>query len=226
MFKRFIQYYKPHKLIFTLDMIAAFLVAAIGLGYPILTNYIFKDVVPNDIIPIEEKWITIAVAGVSLLCIYLFRMFLRHFIQYYGHVMGVRMQAQMRTDMFKKLQKLPFSFYDNHETGRIMSRMTSDLFEVSELAHHGPENILIAGFTLIGSLAYLFTINVWLALICVIMIPILFAVSLFFRRKMSTAFTESRKAIASINANLESSITGIRVTKAYTNADKELEKFE
>ena len=140
--------------------------------------------------------------------------------------MGVRMQAQMRTDMFKKLQKLPFSFYDNNETGRIMSRMTSDLFEVSELAHHGPENILIAGFTLIGSLIYLFFINVWLALICVIMIPILFSIAFVFRRKMRIAFTESRKAIASINANLESSITGIRVTKAYTNAEKELEKFE
>ena len=226
MFKRFIQYYKPHKVIFVLDMLAAFLVAAIGMGYPILTRFILNDVVPSQEMLLNDKWIAITVAGVSLLAIYLLRMFLRHFIQYYGHVMGVRMQAQMRTDMFKKLQKLPFSFYDTNETGRIMSRMTSDLFEVSELAHHGPENILIAGFTLIGSLIYLFIINVWLALICVVMIPILFSVSLIFRTKMKTAFTESRKAIASINANLESSITGIRVTKAYTNSEKELKKFE
>ena len=226
MFKRFIQYYKPHKVIFVLDMLAAFLVAAIGMGYPILTRFILNDVVPSQEMLLNDKWIAITVAGVSLLAIYLLRMFLRHFIQYYGHVMGVRMQAQMRTDMFKKLQKLPFSFYDTNETGRIMSRMTSDLFEVSELAHHGPENILIAGFTLIGSLIYLFIINVWLALICVVMIPILFSVSLIFRTKMKTAFTESRKAIASINTNLESSITGIRVTKAYTNSEKELEKFE
>ena len=226
MFKRFIHYYKPHKVIFILDMIAAFLVAAIGMGYPILTRYILNDVVPSTEMLLDDKWVAIAVAGVSLLAIYLFRMFLRHFIQYYGHVMGVRMQAQMRTDMFTKLQKLPFSYYDANETGRIMSRMTSDLFEVSELAHHGPENILIAGFTLIGSLTYLFIINVWLALICVVMIPVLFSVSLIFRRKMKDAFTESRKAIAGINAKLESSITGIRVTKAYTNSEKELEKFE
>lgn len=226
MFKRFIHYYKPHKLIFILDMIAAFLVAAIGMGYPILTRYILNDVVPSTEMLLDDKWVAITVAGVSLLAIYLLRMFLRHFIQYYGHVMGVRMQAQMRTDMFTKLQKLPFSYYDSNETGRIMSRMTSDLFEVSELAHHGPENILIAGFTLIGSLTYLFIINVWLALICVVMIPILFSVSLIFRRKMKDAFTESRKAIAGINAKLESSITGIRVTKAYTNSEKELEKFE
>ena len=207
-------------------MIAAFLVAAIGMGYPILTRYILNDVVPSTEMLLDDKWVAITVAGVSLLAIYLLRMFLRHFIQYYGHVMGVRMQAQMRTDMFTKLQKLPFSYYDSNETGRIMSRMTSDLFEVSELAHHGPENILIAGFTLIGSLTYLFIINVWLALICVVMIPILFSVSLIFRRKMKDAFTESRKAIAGINAKLESSITGIRVTKAYTNSEKELEKFE
>lgn len=226
MFKRFIHYYKPHKVIFILDMIAAFLVAAIGMGYPILTRYILNDVVPSTEMLLDDKWVAIAVAGVSLLAIYLLRMFLRHFIQYYGHVMGVRMQAQMRTDMFTKLQKLPFSYYDSNETGRIMSRMTSDLFEVSELAHHGPENILIAGFTLIGSLTYLFIINVWLALICVVMIPVLFSVSLIFRRKMKDAFTESRKAIAGINAKLESSITGIRVTKAYTNSEKELEKFE
>ena len=226
MFKRFIHYYKPHKVIFILDMIAAFLVAAIGMGYPILTRYILNDVVPSTEMLLDDKWVAITVAGVSLLAIYLLRMFLRHFIQYYGHVMGVRMQAQMRTDMFTKLQKLPFSYYDSNETGRIMSRMTSDLFEVSELAHHGPENILIAGFTLIGSLTYLFIINVWLALICVVMIPVLFSVSLIFRRKMEDAFTESRKAIAGINAKLESSITGIRVTKAYTNSEKELEKFE
>ena len=226
MFKRFIHYYKPHKVIFILDMIAAFLVAAIGMGYPILTRYILNDVVPSTEMLLDDKWVAITVAGVSLLAIYLLRMFLRHFIQYYGHVMGVRMQAQMRTDMFTKLQKLPFSYYDSNETGRIMSRMTSDLFEVSELAHHGPENILIAGFTLIGSLTYLFIINVWLALICVVMIPVLFSVSLIFRRKMKDAFTESRKAIAGINAKLESSITGIRVTKAYTNSEKELEKFE
>ena len=220
MLKRFVKYYKPHKVIFTLDMIAAFLVAAIGMLYPILTRMLVQEFVPN------QNWTYILVAGAGLLAAYLFRMFLRHFIQYYGHTMGVRMQAQMRSDMFNKLEKLPFTFFDNNETGKIMSRMTSDLFEISELAHHGPENIFIAGFTLIGSFVYLSILNIYLALICFLMIPFLFGISFIFRRKMKAAFTESRKAIAEINASLESSISGIRVTKAYTNTEKESEKFE
>lgn len=136
------------------------------------------------------------------------------------------MQAQMRTDMFLKLQKLPYTYYDENETGKIMSRMTNDLFEVSELAHHGPENIFIASFTLIGALGYLMSINWILGLICFGMVPLLFIVSAIFRKKMKIAFAESRKSIAKINASLESSISGIRVTKAYTNEEREEEKFE
>lgn len=201
-------------------MTAAFLVAAIGMGYPILTRLVLNDFVPNKNI----LWIILS--GVILLVIYAIRMFLRWFIQYYGHVMGVKMQAQMRTDMFLKLQKLPYTYYDENETGKIMSRMTNDLFEVSELAHHGPENIFIASFTLIGALGYLMSINWILGLICFGMVPLLFIVSAIFRKKMKIAFAESRKSIAKINASLESSISGIRVTKAYTNEEREEEKFE
>lgn len=218
--KKFISYYKPHKLIFALDMTASFLVAAIGMGYPVLTRMVLNDFVPNKNI----LWIILS--GVILLAIYCVRMFLRWFIQYYGHVMGVRMQAQMRSDMFIKLQKLPYTYYDENETGKIMSRMTNDLFEVSELAHHGPENIFIASFTLLGALGYLMSINWILGLICFGMVPLLFVVSSIYRKKMKQAFTESRKAVAQINASLESSISGIRVTKAYTNEETEEEKFE
>ena len=220
MLKRFVHYYKPHKKIFILDLIASFLVAAIGIGYPIITNMLMKDFIPNNNVN------GIIIASIILLAIYLVRMLLRYFIQYYGHVMGVRMQAQMRRDMFDKLEKLPYSYYDNHETGKIMSRMTNDLFEISELAHHGPENIFIASITIISSFVYLMILNWILGLICFGMLPILLVISMYFRSKMKIAMTNSKIAIAKVNASIESSITGIRVTKAYTNAKTEAKKFD
>ena len=220
MLKRFVHYYKPHKKIFILDLIASFLVAAIGIGYPIITNMLMKDFIPNNNVN------GIIIASIILLAIYLVRMLLRYFIQYYGHVMGVKMQAQMRKDMFDKLEKLPYSYYDNHETGKIMSRMTNDLFEISELAHHGPENIFIASITIISSFVYLMILNWILGLICFGMLPILLVISMYFRSKMKIAMTNSKIAIAKVNASIESSITGIRVTKAYTNAKTEAKKFD
>ena len=220
MLKRFVHYYKPHKKIFILDLIASFLVAAIGIGYPIITNMLMKDFIPNNNVN------GIIIASIILLAIYLVRMLLRYFIQYYGHVMGVKMQAEMRKDMFDKLEKLPYSYYDNHETGKIMSRMTNDLFEISELAHHGPENIFIASITIISSFVYLMILNWILGLICLGMLPILLVISLYFRSKMKIAMTNSKIAIAKVNASIESSITGIRVTKAYTNAKTEAKKFD
>ena len=218
--KRFIKYYKPHKKIFILDMVAAFFVAVIGMGYPIITRYMLNDFIPN------KKLNLVIICGISLFLIYLIRMFLRYFIQYYGHIMGVRMQAEMRRDMFRKLERLPYTYYDEHETGSLMSRMTNDLFDISEIAHHGPENIFIAGFTLIGSFIYLAIINYILALIIFACVPLLIIVTSHFRKQMRKAMRESKVAMAKINASLESSISGIRVTKAFTNTQKEEEKFE
>ncbi len=218
--RRFVQYYKPHKLLFAIDMIASFLVAVIGLGYPIITRKMLNNIGNGG-----EIKLTI-ILGCILFGIYLLRYGLRFVIQYYGHVMGIRMQANMRSDLFKKIEKLPYTFFDEHETGKIMTRMTNDLFEVAELAHHGPENIFIASFTIIGAITYLSYIYWPLALICLGMVPLIFIVSLVFRKRMRATFKESRKAQAIINASIESSITGVRVTKAYTNEDKELDKFE
>ena len=161
-----------------------------------------------------------------VLCLYIIRMLLNYFVQYYGHVIGVKMQKQMRSDLFAHLEKLPYSFFDNHETGAILTRLTSDLFEVSELAHHGPENLFICCVMIVGSFAYLCTIDVYLTLIIFACVPFLVLVSVVTRKKMRQAFTERRTSNAVINASLESSITGIRVTKAFTNAEKEVEKFE
>jgi len=220
MLKRFLHYYKPHKLIFTLDMLASFFMAMIAILYPIITRVMLNDLIP------DRQYRLIVLAGLGLLLIYIIRMFLNFFMQYYGHVMGVRMQAQMRSDMFNHLEKLPFSFYDNHETGKIMSRMTNDLMDISELAHHGPENLLISSVSIICSFVYLCTIEWRLTLIIFACVPFLILIAMTLRKKMRDAFMRSRQSVAEINASLESSIQGIRVTKAFTNAEKEKEKFE
>lgn len=220
MVKKFISYYKPHKVLFTLDMIASLLFSVIGMVYPIITRKMLNVWIPNENLEYIIKF------GSLLLGLYFVRMLLKYFIQYQGHVMGVKMQAAMRTDMFKHLQKLPFKFFDEHETGRLLSRMTNDLQDVSELAHHGPENIFICGFTIIGSFIYLFTICKPLTLIIFAVIPFLAVISIIERKKMNNAFMEARIAVAGINQAVNSSISGIRVTKAFTNSEKELEKFE
>ena len=220
MFKRFLSYYKPHKKIFALDMLASLAVSMIGVLYPMMTRTMLNDLIPN------RKYSLIIIFGVSLLAVYIIRMLLDYFIQYQGHMMGVNMQARMRSDMFNHLEKLPFSFFDNHETGKIMSRLTNDLTDISELAHHGPESVIIATITVVVSFAYLATINIWLALIVFLCVPILIVVAVITRKKMTEAFRESRRSVAEINAALESSISGIRVTKAFTNSEKESEKFE
>ena len=218
--RRFIRYYEPHKKLFAMDMTASLLVSLIGVAYPIITRTMLNDLIPN------RNYRMVVIFGVTLLCLYLAKMLLNYFIQYQGHMMGVYMQAQMRTDMFEHLETLPYSFYDNHETGKIMSRMTNDLFDVSELAHHGPENIIISVLSIVIAFAYLSSINIWLTLIVFACVPFLVVISWKLRRQMRKAFRDTRTAMADINASLESSISGIRVTKAFTNADKEMEKFE
>lgn len=220
MLKRFVSYYKPHLKMFTLDMLASLLISLIAMCYPILTRKVFSTYVP------EKDINMIIIFATILVDLYIIRMFLKYSVQYYGHVIGVKMQAQMRKDMFTHLEKLPYSYYDEHETGKIMSRMTNDLQNVSELAHHGPENFFICGVMIIGSFAYLLTINWILALIIFACVPFMVAISLFTRKRMRNAFTETRKSIAGINASLESSISGIRITKAFANQDIEDKKFD
>ena len=218
--KRFISYYKPYKALFSADMAASLLVSLIGIVYPIITRKMLNELIP------QREYRLIVILGIALLGVYVTRMLLNFFIQFYGHMMGVRMQAQMRSDMFAHLEKLPYSFYDNHETGKIMSRMTTDLMDVSELAHHGPENLIISSITIITSFIYLSSINFRLTLIVFACVPFLVAITAVLRKKMRKAFSDSRKSIAKINASLENSISGIRVTKAFCNAEKEQEKFE
>lgn len=221
MLKRFISYYKPHKKLFIADMIASLFISVLGMIYPIITNFLVNSMEKSHL-----DYKVILYAGISVLVLYVIRMLLRYFVQYYGHLIGTRMQAQMRRDLFCHIEKLPFSYFDKNETGEILSRITNDLFDVAELSHHGPENLIISTITLIGSFIYLCTINVILTLIIFICVPFLIIISGYLRKRMKVAFKERRVTTAGINASIESSITGIRVTKAFGNREKEYEKFE
>jgi len=220
MLKRFISYYKPHKWMFFWDMVASLVISVIGMVYPIITRVMLNDYIP------ERKLNMIIYSSAAVLILYIIRLLLRYFVQYYGHMIGTGMQTTMRRELFDHLQRLPFSYFDEHETGQIMTRLTSDLFEVSELAHHGPENLLTSFSMFILAFIYLCTINVWLTLIIFACVPILIFVTMHYRKLMSDAFKERRSTTGAINAAIESSISGIRVTKAYTNSTKEAEKFE
>lgn len=220
MLKRFLSYYKPHKRLFALDMLASLCVAMVGIVYPILTRKMLNDFIPN------REYRMVIGLGLGLLGLYVLRMLLNYFIQYQGHMMGVYMQTQMRTDLFAHLEQLPFSFYDHHETGKIMSRMTNDLMDISELAHHGPENLIISIISIVTSFVYLSTIDLWLTLIIFVCVPFLLIISGLLRKRMRAAFKRARQSMAQINASTESSISGIRVTKAFNNSALEQEKFE
>ena len=200
-------------------MLASLLISLLGMVYPIVTNKMLNHYFP------ERNYRFIILSGITVLLLYVIRMFLQYFVQYYGHIIGVKMQSQMRRDLFSHLQKLPYSFYDNNETGKIMTRITSDLFEVCELAHHGPENLLISSVMIILSFVYLLSIDWILTIIIFACVPILILVSRHYRKAMRQAFRDRRASNAVINAAVESSITGIRVTKAYTNSETEEEKF-
>ncbi|MBQ3921407.1 MAG: ABC transporter ATP-binding protein, partial [Firmicutes bacterium] len=218
--KRFVKYYRPHRLIFTLDMSASLTMSLLAIVYPMITRRMLNDFIPNG------NTRMVVFGALMLLGVYMIRALLRYFIQYQGHMMGVAIQANMRTELFHHYECLPYSFFDNNDTGRLMSRVTSDLQDVSELAHHGPENIIISSITILASFIYLSTINFPLALIIFVCVPSLTVLVISMRRQQHLAFAKSRVANAEINAAIQSSISGIRVTKAFTNEDEEEKKFE
>ncbi len=220
MIKRFISYYRPHVKLFAADMVCAFILAVCDLFYPMITRSMINDYIPNKKIQLLIAW------AVALLLIYFLKMALNYFVQYYGHIVGVRMQADMRRDVFDHLEKLPFNYFDNNKTGTIMSRITNDLMDISELAHHGPEDLFLSVVLLIGSFVLMGSINIYLTLIVFASLPFMVIFAMKKRIKMSEAFTQTRVEIGEINANLENSIAGIRVSKAYTNRDYENEQFD
>lgn len=220
MVRRFISYYKPYKKLFFFDLLAAFITAACDLVYPMMTRNLVNDSIPNRNIRM------LVVFGATLLAIYFIKAACGYFMQYYGHVMGVNMQGDMRRDMFLHLQKLPNTYFDNNKTGDLMSRMINDLMEVSELAHHGPEDIFVSLVMLIGSFTVLCTINIPLTLIIFAFIPFIVLFTWKQRNKMLNAFMETRVETSAVNSNLENSLSGIRITKAFVSHEHEVDKFQ
>ena len=219
MLKRFISYYKPVKKIFITDMICAFAVSVCDLFYPMITRNIINIYVPNQQFQLMITWLVV------LGLIYILKFGLNYYITYYGHIMGVKMQANMRKDIFDHLQDLPFVFFDENKTGSLSSRIINDLMDVSELAHHGPEDLFISLIMLVGSFIMLSTINLPLSLIVFSIVPLLLIVAMKLRIKMEDAFMETRVTIGEVNATIENSISGIRVSKAFSNKENEIEKF-
>lgn len=219
MLKEFIKYYKPYKKLFILDLLAAFTVALCDLVYPMITRNIMNEVVPN-----KDLRMLLVFAG-TLLVIFIIKAGLNYFMQYWGHVVGVRMQADMRSYVFTHLQKLPNTYFNNNKSGVIMSRIINDLMEISELAHHGPEDLFISIVMLFGSFFILMGINVPLTLIVFSVLPFIFLYAITQRKRMSRAFKETRVKTGDVNATLENSIAGMRVTKSFCTEKEELEKF-
>ncbi len=220
MIKKFFSYYRPHMGLFIIDMICAFLVAVCNLFFPFVTGNIISVYIPDKRLDLVLVW-----CGV-LLFVYVFKAFLAYVIQYWGHVMGVRIQGDMRKDFFHHIELLSFSYFDNNKTGAIMSRIVNDLFEISELAHHGPEDLFLSAITLVGALVLIALINPWLALIVAAIVPFMCWFAVVQRRKQKAAFARMREETGEINAEAESAISGIRVAKAYTAEEHEIAKFD
>ncbi len=220
MIKRFVSYYKPHLVLFTIDMVAALIVALCNLVYPTLAKNIINDYSMRDTVD------ALIIGSVILLGVYVLKCVCNYIVGYHGHVVGVRMQADMRRDLFKKYETLPFSYFDEHKTGDLLSRLTSDLNSVSELAHHGPENIFLAVLMLVGAFVMLVSIDVVLTLVMFAIVPFIVLFAVLSRRSMSLAMKNSHKQMAQINVALENSITGVRETKAYVAEAGELCKFD
>ncbi len=224
-FKRFISYYMPHMALLALDLCCAFLVALIDLSYPLLSQYILRELLPamavNAALVSRFVWLL-----VLALLAYILRAGLMFIINYWGHLLGVRMEADIRHDIFAHVQKLQFSFYDKTRTGKLMSRMTSELFDITELAHHGPEDVLVSSTTLIGAFICMFFIEWRVALALLLILPCAVYYVMRIRLQMRQSSLKVKESMAEINAGIESSISGARVAKAFGNERHEIEKFE
>ncbi|MDF2533569.1 MAG: thiamine transporter permease [Clostridia bacterium] len=219
---RFIAYYKPYKLLFFADMICALVVSGVDLSFPILVRNLLDKGINNvqglafDLI-LKVALLMVVLRVIEYLCNY--------FITAWGHIMGARMEFDMRRDVFSHLQKLSFNYFDNTKTGQIMSRIVNDLFDITELAHHGPEEIFISAIKVIGAFIILMTVNVKLTLIIFAFIPFMMAFAFYYNKKMRSVFKRNRQKIADVNAQLEDSIAGIRVVKSFSNEELEKQKF-
>jgi len=221
-FRKLLTYYKPFMGMFFADMIFAALSAGIALSIPLVVRYVTNTLI---YLPADEIIRQITIIAVVLLAMIALDFYCKFFIGNYGHVMGAKIEYNMRAEIFDHMQKLSFSFYDDQKVGQLMSRITTDLFEITELLHHGPENIILSVLKIIGALTILTSINPKLTLAAFVVLPFMFAYAFVLNRKMRGAFRRNRAKIAEINAQIEDNLSGIRVVKSFANEEIENEKF-
>lgn len=221
--KKFISYYKPYKGMFYMDMFCALTLSLIDLAFPVIVSFMVNNVYTRSHNEILKYVILI---GAGLLLMYIVRYFCQYYITSWGHIMGARMEADMRSDIFNHLQRLSFSYYDNTNTGKLMSRIVTDLFDISELAHHGPEDLFISLLKIIGSFLILMSIDVRITTILFFITLFMIYSSYFYNKKMKSVFKKNREKIASVNAQIQDSLSGIRVVKSFSNEHIENKKFQ
>ena len=220
--KKFISYYKPYKKVFFLDMLCALIISIVDLAFPQILNYL------NNTFYVQPKEMimdSLFILAIGLLIMYIVRALCRYYVTAQGHIMGAKMESDMRQDLFDQFERLSFSYYDQNNTGEMMSKLVSDLFDISELSHHGPENVFISLLKIFGSFILLLYIHVPLTLILIAVTVIMLVFSLFQNKKMQATFMDNRRKIAGVNASLQDSLAGIRVVKSFANEDIERDKF-
>ena len=215
----FLHYFGNHKALFVVDILCAVGIAAIDLTFPLVTRKALYDLLPNQLYR-TFFLIMLAVAGS-----YLLRTFLNYIVAYYGHTFGIRVEADIRKDLFAHMQTLSFDYYDRNRTGKLMARLTTDLFELTELAHHGPEDLLTSGLTILGALAVMLSVRWELALVVALTIPVFLAVAMAMRNRMARASAAAKEKTGHINQEIESSLSGVRTAKAFANEEAEISRF-
>ena len=216
----FLSYFKRHKGLFAVDVLCAVGIAAIDLAFPLVTRSALYDMLPN------RMYRTFFLVMAAVVASYMLRSFLNYIVTYFGHTFGIRVEADIRRDLFSHMQELSFDFYDRNRTGKLMARLTSDLFELTELAHHGPEDLLTSVLTIFGALAVMASIRWQLAVIVALMIPVFLVVVMAMRGRMGRASAVSKEKVGHINQEIESSLSGIRTAKAFANEDVERSRFQ
>ncbi|WPK12535.1 ABC transporter ATP-binding protein [Lysinibacillus louembei] len=218
--KRFFSYYKPYKGLFILDFSCAILVALIELAFPLVLNKVIDDILPDG----ELKWILMV--SLLLFGLYILNSIFHFIVSYWGHMLGINIETDMRKEAFSHVQKLSFRYFDNNKTGHLVSRLTNDLMDIGELAHHGPEDLFIAVMTIIGAFSVMFYIDPTFTILIFVLVPIILVLTIIFGKLMSKAFTRMFGDIADFNARVENNVSGIRVVQAFTNEAHEIQRFK
>ncbi|WP_427137693.1 ABC transporter ATP-binding protein [Psychrobacillus psychrodurans] len=220
MLKKFFSYYKPHKRLFIIDFSSAVFVAILELAFPVAVQRFIDDLLPT------KDWSMITQISILLLVVYIISTFLQYVVSYFGHKLGINIETDMRQELFTHVQRQSFRFFDNTKTGHIMSRITNDLFDIGELAHHGPEDLFIAFMTVIGAFTIMYNINPELAIIAIVMVPFLSIVATYGNIMMNKAWKNMYGKIADVNARVEDSVSGVRVVQSFTNESFEIARFK